>query len=487
MSPKEYLKNKKVLVMGLGGFGGGIASAKWLLNNGAKVTVTDLKTEDILKKSIKSFSVRQCKQITFILGRHRKIDFQTNDLIVVNPDVPQTSPFLEIARKHNKDLQNDTSLFFQFSKLPIIAVTGTRGKTTTTNWISQILSHKFGKMEPIGNSTKNPLLQNLKTDNNIKKPCVIELSSWQLELLPRAKRASRISIITNLYPDHLNRHKNMEEYAKAKANIFINQHEEDFLILNYNNPWTKVFLSKQPKSQIFFFSIKTLPKKRNGVFAANNKIIFQNNGSQKTIASVIGFEKKWGQHNLINLLTSALAITLYDPSIHITRKIIQSLTEIYLRQETIYKDKNLLVINDSASTSPDAFISAIHRFKQKNLAQKNTAVFICGGTNKNLLFDKVAKILKQNVSPQNLILLSGSATNDLIGELKKINYFKKQPPQIFDTLADCLNRALKITAKKPSAIIFSPGAASFEKFKNEFDRGKQFNKLVKSLKFKKQL
>ncbi|MBU1730429.1 UDP-N-acetylmuramoyl-L-alanine--D-glutamate ligase [Patescibacteria group bacterium] len=486
MSPKEYLKNKKVLVMGLGGFGGGIASAKWLLANGARVTITDLKNEVALKKSLASFSVRQRKNITFVLGRHRKIDFKTNDLIIVNPDVPQTSPFLEIARKYNKELQNDSSLFFQFTKSPTVAVTGTRGKTTTTNWIAQILSHHFGKMEPIGNSTKNPLLQNLKNNHTgnthtAKKPFVIELSSWQLELALRAERAPHIAVITNLYPDHLNRHKTMEEYAGAKANIFANQNQENFLILNYNNPWTKFFLNKKPKAQVFFFSTKILPKNVNGVFVNDDKIIFQNNGAQKTIAPVVGFEKKWGQHNLANLLTSALAVTLYDPSIHITRKVVQSLTEIYLRQETVYEDKNLLVINDSASTSPDALISAVLRFGQKNLDKKHTSVFICGGTRKNLPFDKVTKILKQNVMPQNLIFLSGTATDDLICELKKINYFK-QTPQVFDTLKECWIYALKLTGFTSKTVVFSPGAASFEKFKNEFDRGEQFNKLVEKLK-----
>ena len=326
-------------------------------------------------------------------------------------------------------------------------------------------------MKPIGNSTKNPLLQNLGKVIDTK-PLVAELSSWQLEFLSRSKRAPHIAAITNLYPDHLNRHNDMEEYANAKANIFINQKTSDFLILNYDNEWKKFFLNKKPKAQSYFFSTKRLPKKINGIFIDNGRIVLQKNGVRKKILLVHGFEKKWGLHNLENLLVSILAVTLYDPKIRITQKMIQTLTEIPLRQKTLYKDKRLTVINDSASTSPDALMSALRRFGK----DPNT-VFICGGTSKKLPWDVAAKVLKQTIHPKNLVLLSGSATNDLLVELEKINYFDKKP-QIFETLNNCIKRAFEITDGTPCTIIFSPGAASFEKFKNEFDRGDKFNKLM---------
>ncbi|MCK5027905.1 MAG: hypothetical protein KAS07_05795, partial [Candidatus Pacebacteria bacterium] len=222
-------------------------------------------------------------------------------------------------------------------------------------------------------------------------------------------------------------------------------------------------------------STQHLPKKINGIFINDGKIVLQKDGVQKDILTIHNFEKKWGRHNLENLLASILAVTLYDPKTRITQKIVQTLTEIPLRQETIYKNKYLTVINDSASTSPDALISALRRFGK----YPNT-VFICGGTSKKLPFNEAAKAIKQTIHPKDLIFLSGSATDDLLAELKKIHYFDKKP-QIFETLNNCVTLALKITGGTPGTIIFSPGAASFEKFKNEFDRGEQFNLLIQQL------
>ena len=142
MTPSEYLKNKKVLVMGLGLLGGGIATTKWLVKHGAKVTVTDLKSRADLSSSIKALG-SAAKKIKLVLGKHNESDFKNNQIIVVNPAVPKESPYLKIAREAGAILENEASLFFRFCKNPIIGVTGTRGKTTTANWILHFLKQKF--------------------------------------------------------------------------------------------------------------------------------------------------------------------------------------------------------------------------------------------------------------------------------------------------------------------------------------------------------
>jgi UDP-N-acetylmuramoylalanine--D-glutamate ligase len=252
MSPKKYLKDKKVIVLGLGVFGGGVASAKFCFKHGAQVLVTDLRDAKTLAGSLKQFTKKELGHITFVLEEHRENDFTQADIIIVNPGVPNTSPFLKVAHEHGAIFENDASLFFRFAQLPTIGVTGTRGKTTTVNWIAQLLSHTYGHMEPIGNSSNNPLLTELDAEMKEVRPLslkkqlhVAELSSWQLELLPQSGKAPHVTVITNIYPDHLNRYNGIEDYAAAKANIFKDQTSHDSLVLNYDNPWRDFFLEKK--------------------------------------------------------------------------------------------------------------------------------------------------------------------------------------------------------------------------------------------------
>ncbi|MDO8751933.1 MAG: Mur ligase family protein, partial [Candidatus Wolfebacteria bacterium] len=157
------LRGKKVLVMGLGLLGGGVATTKWLVKQGARVTVTDLKTRKELLPSIKALGLA-AKKVRFVLGRHDEEDFRAHDYIVVNPGVPKESPYLKIAKRAHIRIINDAVLFFEYlpKENPIIAVTGTRGKTTTTNWIAHLLRARWPNVRAAGNTPENPLLKELE-------------------------------------------------------------------------------------------------------------------------------------------------------------------------------------------------------------------------------------------------------------------------------------------------------------------------------------
>jgi len=361
------LKGKKVLVVGLGLLGGGVATVLWLLKQGAKVSVTDLRTQEELAPSIQKLPKEKIKFIKLILGEHRERDFIENEIIIVGPGVPRKSKFLKLAEQHGKQIEDESTLFFKSINNPIIGVTGTRGKTTVVHWIAELLSKKFAKrkirIKPIGNNPENPFLGAIE---HIKKdePVVVELPSWQLEILPNAKASPHIAIITNIYPDHLNTYKNINEYAQAKANIFKHQTEKDFLILNLDNKWTDFFLYKKPKAQIFFFSKKELPKDKNGIFFKKNFLIFKNAEVEKKIINVENFIKEKGEHNFENLMASILAVLLFDSSFEVDQKVLKSLQGVTFRQEIIYDDNDLMIVNDSASTTPEAVIVAIKRFKK---------------------------------------------------------------------------------------------------------------------------
>lgn len=445
--------NKKVLVMGLGLLGGGLATTKWLVKHGAKVTVTDLKAREVLKPTIKRLGPL-AKKIKLVLGKHRESDFKTNDIVVVNPAVPRESKYLAIAKKSGAQIENDASLFFKFCKNPVIAVTGTRGKTTTVNWIYHLLKKKYPSTVLAGNSSDISLLRALDGLDG-KTPIVVELSSWQLELLPQVRRGPHISVITNIFRDHLNRYKSLKDYALAKANIFRKQKPGDFLILNKNNFWTKFFLKLKPQSRVSYFP---------------GDLGFD----------LHGFEKQYGRHNLENFSAAAMAAELAGVPKAIIRKAAKNLPPIPFREEIIFKNKGLTVVNDTTATSPDGTIAALERFG------KNGRIFlITGGTDKNLEYRDWARAVKKYVAPEDLYLLNGSATRKMIRALRKIGYWRRNGIQLFENLPDILwrigNKELRIRDRNAIIrnskfiILFSPSAASFEKFKNEFDRGRKFN------------
>ncbi len=332
---KLNLKNKKVLVMGLGLLGGGIATTKWLVRHGAKVTVTDLKTEKELKSSVKLLGAA-AKRVKFVLGRHSENDFKNNEIIVVNPAVPRESPYLKIAKKNGAQIENEASLFFRFCRNPIIAVTGTRGKTTTVNWIYFLLKQRFPKTVLTGNSSDNPMLKALDNLDG-KSPVVVELSSWHLEILPQAEKGPHIAAITNIYVDHLNRYKGIKDYASAKANIFKNQKGDDFLILNKKNGWTNFFLSKKPKSKVLYFPVGISVDKK-------------------------AFIEKYGVHNFENFSAAVLATKLAGVPWQSIKKAVDSLPQVKFREEIIHQEKSLVVVKDSTATSPEGTVAALNRF-----------------------------------------------------------------------------------------------------------------------------
>lgn len=461
-------KKIKVLLVGLGILGGGLATSRWLLKQGFDLTITDNKSEIELKSTLKKLK-KHLSQIKLVLGKHRLIDVLRNDLIILNPAVPIfNNPLVEFAKKHHKIIKKELSLFLDYINQPVIGVTGTRGKTTTTLWIHHLLQAKYPNIQVGGNNPDYPLFSFI---NKLKKgiPVVLEIPCFQLELPPQ--KAPHIAIITNLYIDHLNRYHTLKQYANIKANIFKYQTKKDYLILNYDNSWTKYFLSLKPKSQIYFTSLKKLPPEKFGVYLDNNWIIYRNNKISEKILSAKNFINLWGIHNLDNLLRAILVAKILGLLNTKIKKQITTLPQSKMRQEIIFNNKKLMIINDSSGTSPEATEQALLRFKNKKI------ILITGGTDKNLMFYNLAQIIKQVVPQNNLILLNGSATKKLLDQLNKIHYSFNY--NIFETLSECFNYALYLVKKKQgNIIIFSPGASSFEKFKNEFDRGEQFNKIV---------
>jgi len=437
------LKNKRILVMGLGLHGGGIGVTKYLVEKGAKVIVTDLKNKQDLAESVKKLAKLP---ITFTLGQHRQSDFKNADLIIKNPGVPDDSPYLALAKENSIPVLMDINLFWRdCPSQKIIGITGTKGKTTTAQLTAEIIKQAGFKMVLAGNLGISFLevLPKIDPDTWV----VLELSSWQLEGLAKENSCPHISLITNIFPDHLNRYSNMDAYVAAKKNIFLNQKKEDYLILNQNNPWSQKLASQAPGKTIFF----------------------SQNDIPKTWLKKI---KLPGKHNLANVAAAIKISQLLKIDPKIQKKTVFSFTGLPHRLEFITSLRGVDFYNDSAATNPDAACAAITSFK-------NPLVWILGGSDKELQFNKLFRTAAKRGKLRALILLEGSAHKKIQLEIKK--YLPHVPCRgPFSKFRPAVMTAKEL-AQKGDIVLLSPGAASFGMFKNEFDRGNQFKKIVNDL------
>jgi len=433
------VRNKKITVMGLGLLGRGLGDVKFLAREGAEVTVTDLKSPRQLAKSLAKIKKLP---VELVLGKHRKKDFKDKDFILKAAGVPLKSPYIKYAKENKVAIKMDDSWFAQYCPCPIIGITGTRGKTTTTLLINELLKSTKKKVYLSGNAVASatlPLIKKVKKDDLV----VLELSSWQLQGWAEEKLSPHIAVITNIFRDHLNYYKTMEAYINDKKAIYKCQSADDYLILNKDNPYSKIF-AKEARSKIIWFSDKDIPE------SWNLKIL--------------------GRHNLANAAAAIKVAELFRIKNQEIRKIVENFVGAPNRLELAREFKGIKYYNDTTATTPDATIAALKSFNRP-------VVLLAGGTDKNLEFGKLAEEIKKRVKA--LILFEGTATSKLAKELRKIKF--SRPLIYVDSMPEAFRQA-KYILDKGDIFLLSPGAASFGLFVNEFDRGQQFKKQVFKIK-----
>ncbi len=457
---KNPYRGKKVLIFGLGVYpqGSGMAAARFFLRQKAKITITDLRTKIVLREQIQGL---KRYTIVWVLGRHRKKDIRDADLIMRNPGVPYAHPLLTLARKKNTPIHNDCSLFFTISPVRPIGVTGTRGKTTTTTLIAELLRVKHAKTYMGGNMKVSPLSFIEKL--NEKSKVVLELSSWQLEDFDFWKAAPRIAVVTNVLPDHLNRYKNFAAYARAKKSLFLWQQPQDVVVLNYDNKETRDF-GKEALSRIMWFSTKVL-RTGDGVFVRKGVITIRIHGKEKTVFSTANIFLK-GKHNLENALAAIAVAALEGVPVSQIRKVLTTFQGVPDRLEDIGTYSGVRCINDTTATTPDATRAALETH-----GDKQRLILIAGGMNKKLSYEELARIIPKYC--KGVVLLPGTATNELKKHLLYTKIF-----YVF-SIKEAVQQAFAL-AEKGDTILLSPAATSFNLFLNEFDRGEQFKKEARS-------
>lgn len=450
------LRGKRVLVMGLGLQGSGMAAARYAAQQGAIVRVTDMKSPQVLAPSMRALAGLS---IEFVLGEHRHEDFLWAEIVIRNPGVPLTSPYLQLARQHGARVEMEIALFFLACPGRIIGITGTRGKTTTTTLIHKILQHS-GAATVLGGNVAGvetlSLLPQITSDTLV----VLELSSWQLEGLAPHKISPPVAVMTNIYPDHLNTYTGMEDYAEAKANIFRYQHPTDIAVFNYDNPWTRRFGQEAP-AKVWFTSIE-----RGGSFERSSSIIAPFTFTGTLLP---------GKHNLENILLATTTAQLLGIPDEIIANTVRNFSSIAHRLDEVAVLNGVRYINDTASTTPVAAQVAIEAFDEP-------IVLVAGGNTKHLPLENWPATIVSRCRA--VILLTGAGTDELLPALQQ--EAAKQGLQnplrgIFDNLTQALDTAVSYT-QPGDVFLFSPGFTSFGMFLNEFDRGDQFIAYVRKLK-----
>ena len=456
----------KVTVMGLGLNGGGLPSALFFARRGAHVTVTDLRGPEALKESMEKLAAFP---VRYVLGRHDEADFTTADLVIKNPAVPPGSPFLLAARQKGVAVETDLSVFLSGAANPLIAVTGSKGKSTTASAIAFGLTRVFRGARLGGNITMSPL--SFMDELEPGAPVVLELSSWQLgDLRGRGLLKPAISALTVILPDHLDRYPGMQEYVSDKKIIFQGQEPGQTAVFNLDDPWQRVF-PRETRATPLHYSASALPASLAGAWLDGDEGRARITGTGPA-RRILGETRVEGRHNRMNLLCAGLCLHAYGLKAEVIGKALAEFPGIEHRLELIREWKGIRVYNDSAATIPHATAEALR-------SVPGPVVLITGGTDKNIDFSPLAEVAR---IPASILLLTGTGTEKIRALLDAEGIAYGGP---FDSLPEAVRTALERAAEAAgdsgATILFSPGCTSFGMFLNEFDRGRRFKEIVAGL------
>lgn len=454
---ETFFHGKKITLMGLGLLGRGVGDAAFMARHGAQLTVTDLKTEEQLKDSLALLSAFD--GIEYVLGEHRLEDFSNRDMILKAAGVPLNSTYIAHARKEKIPIDMSSSLFVKLSGLPCIGVTGTRGKSTVTHLIFEMLK-RDGKQAMLGGNVRGVSTLALLEEITPQTVPVLELDSWQLQgfgetntLLfsevqgPTGPISPNIAVFTTLFPDHINYYgQNSERYLHDKAQIFLHQAESDTLVLG-RQAYEAVHAKYKSKIR-----------------------------SRVVIADATNVPKSWhinimGEHNRYNAGLAVEAARAFGIDDDVMQETLEQFEALPGRLSKVRDVNGVHIYNDTNATTPEATLASLHALKK----HRYNTVLIMGGADKQLNMDALAEEILDLTKV--IILLPGSGTDTLF----------KNYGDVFSTgvrvesLKEAFDAALS-HAKTGDVVVLSPAFASFGLFKNEYDRGDQFEGLVSAIK-----
>jgi len=448
MNFQEYFKGKKVTVMRIGLLGRGIGDAAYMAEAGAEVLVVDDAPQSVMQPAVDALSIYP--NITFHFGPYALEDFEERDFILVGAGAPLDLPCLEHARKAGVPLRQSAALFAQLSGVPVIGVTGTRGKSTVTQMIHHVLQFTTGEPVLLGGNIRGVSNLKLLREVTAESLCVMELDSWQLQGFGWQEMSPQVSVFTSFMPDHMNYyHDDMNAYFTDKAQIFLHQEESGVLITTLPVfEWIKKVLPKVTLGQEFIL--------------ADSSVI-----PEDCLLSMPG------EHNRLNaaLAYQALKATgLSDEEIFAG---LASFPGVPGRLEHLGTILGIKVYNDNNATTPEAVAAGVLA-----VASGKNVVLIAGGADKGLRLTAFLGVIEASVKA--LVLIPGTGTTKLLAALaasSKTSQAIVAAVRQVATLAEAVEAGLA-QAEPGDVLLFSPGFASFGMFKNEYERNDEFVALV---------
>ena len=442
------LINKNISVIGMGR--SGIAAANFLAGKQAEVTLMDQKDQKDLESATKQLhaSVRTQFGPLALTG--------SEELIVISPGVDIHSTFLQPAREQNIPVWSEVELACRFNTSPIVAITGTNGKSTCTTLIGKILLDA-GKSVRIGGNLGTPFIS--LVDQETPDYLVLEISSFQLEAVEKFR--PKISVVLNITPDHLDRHKSFAAYVALKEKISINQTENEYLLLNQDDPNTRS-LGQNSKAQKLFFSATTEVK--TGAFLRGNALMLRVNETEKKLCALDDLNQVM-QWQVENVLAASLVSSLLDIPLENIAASLKQFTGLEHRMEWVRTYRGIDFVNDSKGTNVGAVQKSLQSFSRP-------VVLIAGGKDKDSDFLPLKPVFKQKV--KHLILMGEARPK--FREILNGSFSYEE--------ANSMQEAVHQAAGKAASgdvVLLSPACASFDMFKDYADRGEQFKSSVHSL------
>lgn len=456
MISRTEFRGKRVLVFGLGLFGGGASAARWFARRGARVTATDLRSAAQLKPTLERL---RGLPIQFVLGRHRRQDILTADLIIKNPGVPENHPLLNLARRRWIPIETDVSLFASLCPVPFVGITGTKGKSTTAALTTAFLKTRY-RQATVGGNIGRPLLD-ASAAFRPPQPLVAELSSWQIEGLSPHQFSPHIGVITNILPDHLNRYPSFSAYARVKRQLLAYLHPGDVAIINADDPLVRG--AKVPVGvSVLRFS---LSRRSADAFCDQGRFWVLQAG--RPVAFARGEDCRLpGDHFRSAVLAAALAAISCGVAWKSLASALRSFKGLPGRLQTVSRRRGVRWVNDTTATAPVAATAALQSFSRR-------VILIAGGVDKGLPYDQLATRIRARA--RRVFLLPGSATDKL---KRRLRGWRNIDPVA--SMTEAVQRAAA-TAQPGETVLLSPGAASFNLFLNEFDRGRAFERAIEQL------
>jgi UDP-N-acetylmuramoylalanine--D-glutamate ligase len=428
------LAGKRITVAGLGRFGGGIAVTRWLVRQGANVLVTDIEPAEKLADSLRQL---EGLSVQYRLGEHRTEDFANADLVVASPAIAMNNPFLRAAVAAGKMVTTEIRLFIERCPAKIIGVTGTKGKSTTTSILGQMLQSvaKTWVGGNIGHSLLLDLEQIQCTDL-----VVLELSSYMLAHLGESRWSPHVAVVTMVSSDHILWHGSLDNYLEAKRNIIRFQQADDYAVLNEDDPGSAAFAPEAP-GKIIYFGLK----------------------DRKRFALKIP-----GLHNQVNAQGAFAAASIFGVDFTAAQNVLSDFRGLPHRLQLVHESAGVSWYDDSIATIPDAAVAALESFPAKKVIQ------IVGGYGKDL---PITVLCAELVNRAKAVLCIGQRGPAIADALEQSPLQNAGAVYRCGDLETAVTMARKI-AVKGDIVLLSPGFKSYDQFVNFEDRGKRFAALA---------